>query len=148
LWLMLIGWFLYTAAQTSYQQSTLQESLSGIKVKDIMVRDIVSLSPLPGRGPGGATMNRLGKTMRVVETRRRQSACVSGEAKGAEREAGRIMDFSLGVRDRRVPTGRAAPHLDLGVSHHRANVVSEPLGYQTRPRIGSPTYWRSLHVGA
>ncbi|MBN2318877.1 MAG: site-2 protease family protein [Acidobacteria bacterium] len=46
LWLMLIGWFLYTAAQTSYQQSTLQESLSGIKVKDIMVRDIVSLSPL------------------------------------------------------------------------------------------------------
>ncbi len=46
LWLMLIGWFLYTAAQTSYQQSTLQESLSGIKVKDIMVRDIVSLSPM------------------------------------------------------------------------------------------------------
>ena len=45
LWLMLIGWFLYTAAQTSYQQSTLQESLSGIKVRDIMVRDIVSLSP-------------------------------------------------------------------------------------------------------
>ncbi|HSW62577.1 MAG TPA: site-2 protease family protein [Dissulfurispiraceae bacterium] len=45
LWLMLIGWFLYTAAQASYQQSTLQENLSGIKVKDIMVRDIVSLSP-------------------------------------------------------------------------------------------------------
>lgn len=43
---MLIGWFLYTAAQTSYQQATLQESLSGIKVRDIMVRDIVSLSPL------------------------------------------------------------------------------------------------------
>jgi Zn-dependent protease/CBS domain-containing protein len=46
LWLMLIGWFLYTAAQTSYQQSTLQETLSGIKVKDVMARDIVSLSPL------------------------------------------------------------------------------------------------------
>src|SRR3989337_1076287 len=46
LWLMLIGWFLYTAAQASYQQSTLQESLSGIKVKDIMVKDIVSLSSL------------------------------------------------------------------------------------------------------
>ena len=44
LWLMLIGWFLYTAAQASYQQSTLQESLSGIKVKDIMVKDIVTLS--------------------------------------------------------------------------------------------------------
>lgn len=44
LWLMLIGWFLYTAAQASYQQATLQETLSGIKVKDIMVRDIVTLS--------------------------------------------------------------------------------------------------------
>jgi Zn-dependent protease/CBS domain-containing protein len=44
LWLMLIGWFLYTAAQSSYQQSTLQESLSGIKVKDIMVKDIMTLS--------------------------------------------------------------------------------------------------------
>jgi len=43
LWLMLIGWFLYTAAQSSYQQSTLQESLSGIRVKDIMVTDIVTL---------------------------------------------------------------------------------------------------------
>ena len=46
LWLILIGWFLYTAAQTSYQQSTLQETLSGVKVKDVMARDIVSLSPL------------------------------------------------------------------------------------------------------
>lgn len=46
LWLMLIGWFLYTAAQASYQQSTLQETLSGVKVKDVMVRDIVSLSSL------------------------------------------------------------------------------------------------------
>ncbi len=45
-WLMLIGWFLYTAAQAAYQQSTFQESLSGVKVRDIMVRDIVSLSPL------------------------------------------------------------------------------------------------------
>ena len=44
LWLMLIGWFLYTTAQSSYQQSTLQESLSGIKVGDIMVKDIVTVS--------------------------------------------------------------------------------------------------------
>jgi len=45
LWLMLIGWFIYNAAQSSYQQSTLQENLSGVKVKDIMVKDIVSLNP-------------------------------------------------------------------------------------------------------
>jgi len=44
LWLMLVGWFLYTAAQASYHQSTLQESLAGIKVRDIMVKDIVTLS--------------------------------------------------------------------------------------------------------
>lgn len=42
---MLIGWFLYTAAQASYQQSTLQESLSGVKVRDIMVRDLITVSP-------------------------------------------------------------------------------------------------------
>ena len=42
---MLMGWFLYSAAQASYQQSTLQETLSGIKVKDIMVTDLKTLSP-------------------------------------------------------------------------------------------------------
>lgn len=45
LWLILIGWFLYTAAQASYQQSTIQEALSGIKVKDIMIKDIVTINP-------------------------------------------------------------------------------------------------------
>lgn len=44
LWLMLIGWFLHSAAQASYRQASLQETLSGIKVKDIMVRDIVTIS--------------------------------------------------------------------------------------------------------
>jgi predicted transcriptional regulator len=38
LWLLLIGWFIYTAAKASYQQSTLQETLAGIQVKDVMVR--------------------------------------------------------------------------------------------------------------
>ena len=45
LWLMFIGWFLYSAAQASYQQATLQETLSGIKVKDIMAKDMVTLNP-------------------------------------------------------------------------------------------------------
>jgi len=45
LWLMFIGWFLYSAAQASYQQATLQETLSGIKVKDIMVTDMLTLNP-------------------------------------------------------------------------------------------------------
>jgi Zn-dependent protease len=47
LWFLLIGWFVYSAAQSSYQQATLQESLGGIKVKDVMVsrEDLVALSP-------------------------------------------------------------------------------------------------------
>ncbi|MBF0506513.1 MAG: site-2 protease family protein [Nitrospirae bacterium] len=45
LWLMLIGWFLHSSAQASYQQVSLQETLSGIKVENIMVRDIVTMPP-------------------------------------------------------------------------------------------------------
>lgn len=44
-WLILIGWFLYSAAQTSYQQSALQETLSGVKVGDVMVKDMVIFNP-------------------------------------------------------------------------------------------------------
>ncbi len=43
LWLMLIGWFLYSASQASYQQASLQQTLDGIKVRNIMVRDIVTM---------------------------------------------------------------------------------------------------------
>jgi len=45
LWLMLIGWFLLTAAQASYQQASLQETLSGIKVDNIMIKDMITISP-------------------------------------------------------------------------------------------------------
>lgn len=45
LWLLLIGWFLYMAAQSSQQQATLQEALSIIKVKNVMARDIVTINP-------------------------------------------------------------------------------------------------------
>jgi len=44
LWLLLIGWFLYTAAQSSYQQAALQETLNGIKVRDVMTTDVVTVS--------------------------------------------------------------------------------------------------------
>ncbi len=43
LWFMLIGWFLHTAAQTSYHQASIQEALYGVKVKDIMTRDIITM---------------------------------------------------------------------------------------------------------
>lgn len=44
LWMMLIGWFLHTAAQASYQQASLQQALNGVKVRDIMTRGIVTIS--------------------------------------------------------------------------------------------------------
>ncbi len=50
LWLMLIGWFLHTAAQGSYQQASLQQTLNGVKVRDIMIRNIVVL-------PSGLTID-------------------------------------------------------------------------------------------
>jgi len=43
LWLMIIGWFLHTAAHASYQQAGIQEALIGKKVRDIMVRDAVTI---------------------------------------------------------------------------------------------------------
>ena len=43
LWLMLIGWFLHTAAQASSQQASLQQTLAGVKVRDIMTREIITL---------------------------------------------------------------------------------------------------------
>lgn len=45
LWFMLIGWFLFTAAQASYQQAGLQQILTGVRVRNIMTKDIVTLSP-------------------------------------------------------------------------------------------------------
>jgi Zn-dependent protease/CBS domain-containing protein len=45
LWLMLIGWFLFTASQASYKQAGLQQILSDVKVRDIMTKDIVTLTP-------------------------------------------------------------------------------------------------------
>ncbi|MEB2309296.1 MAG: site-2 protease family protein [Candidatus Brocadiaceae bacterium] len=43
-WLLLLGWFLYMAAQSSLQQANLHEILSGIKVKEAMTRDVVTLN--------------------------------------------------------------------------------------------------------
>ncbi|MBI4824300.1 MAG: site-2 protease family protein [Nitrospirae bacterium] len=44
LWFMLIGWFLYSAAQASSQRASFEEALRSIKVKDIMVKDIVTVA--------------------------------------------------------------------------------------------------------
>ncbi len=45
LWLVLIGWFLDTGAQASYQQVVLREALGGVRVADIMSRDVHTVDP-------------------------------------------------------------------------------------------------------
>lgn len=43
LWLIVIGLFLLQAAQSGYHQSLLRSALSGVKVNDIMARDLVTI---------------------------------------------------------------------------------------------------------
>src|SRR5437879_12348915 len=42
-WMLLIGAFLYLSAQSSHRQVAFQESLSGLRVGDIMTRKVVAL---------------------------------------------------------------------------------------------------------
>ena len=43
LWLAFIGWFLLTAAQASYAQVTIAETLRGVRVRDVMTEDCVTV---------------------------------------------------------------------------------------------------------
>jgi len=43
IWLAFIGWFLENAASSSYQQAMLREALKGLKVRDVITRDCVSV---------------------------------------------------------------------------------------------------------
>lgn len=45
IWLALIGWFIATAAEATVQQTSLQRSLRGVHVRDVMEADPVSVSP-------------------------------------------------------------------------------------------------------
>ena len=42
-WFLLIGAFLYTAAQSTHRQVSFQESLTGLRVGDVMTTDVVAL---------------------------------------------------------------------------------------------------------
>jgi Zn-dependent protease/CBS domain-containing protein len=44
LWLAFIGWFLLTAAQASYAQVTIAETLRGVRVRDVMTDDCVTVN--------------------------------------------------------------------------------------------------------
>lgn len=45
IWLILIGWFLYQAAEGSYRQMVVQQSLADVAVKDIMTGPVQTVDP-------------------------------------------------------------------------------------------------------
>lgn len=45
LWFILVGWFLYQAAVSSYQQLLAKESLKGVIVSQVMTTDVISVPP-------------------------------------------------------------------------------------------------------
>jgi Zn-dependent protease/CBS domain-containing protein len=45
LWLILIGWFLFNAAEMSYQQHLIRTSLEGVRAKELMTRSPETVSP-------------------------------------------------------------------------------------------------------
>lgn len=49
-WLILVGWFLSSAAQASYRHARTQESLKGVTVNEAMDRDYQSVSPYASVG--------------------------------------------------------------------------------------------------
>ncbi len=45
IWLVFVGWFLDNAARTSYQQMAIREWLAGVRVSDLMRREVVAVPP-------------------------------------------------------------------------------------------------------
>jgi len=45
LWIIFLGWFIRSGAETSLRQTRLTESLAGVRVGDIMTKELLSVSP-------------------------------------------------------------------------------------------------------
>jgi Zn-dependent protease/predicted transcriptional regulator len=45
LWIIFLGWFIRSGAETSLRQTRLTESLAGVRVGEIMTKDLLSVSP-------------------------------------------------------------------------------------------------------
>ncbi|HEV2119005.1 MAG TPA: site-2 protease family protein [Candidatus Bathyarchaeia archaeon] len=45
LWIIFLGWFIRSGAETSLRQTRLTEALAGVRVGDIMTRDLLSVAP-------------------------------------------------------------------------------------------------------
>src|SRR5438445_12736096 len=45
LWIIFLGWFIRSVAETSLKQTEMTEALHGISVGDIMTKDLLTVSP-------------------------------------------------------------------------------------------------------
>jgi Zn-dependent protease/CBS domain-containing protein len=45
LWIIFLGWFIRSGAETSMRQTLVGEALAGVKVEDIMTKDVLTVSP-------------------------------------------------------------------------------------------------------
>jgi len=45
IWFIFLGWFLKSSADASRNQTVMSEALAGVKVGDVMTRDVISVSP-------------------------------------------------------------------------------------------------------
>lgn len=75
LWIAFIGWFLSSAADSSRREVTLQEHLSGVKVKDVM-------DPIPECLNTGITVDTLVRENFIQRGRRAVPVCYDGKLKG------------------------------------------------------------------
>jgi Zn-dependent protease/CBS domain-containing protein len=45
IWMVFLGWFIRSGAETSLRQTLMSEALSGVTVEDIMTKDVLTVSP-------------------------------------------------------------------------------------------------------
>jgi hypothetical protein len=45
IWIVVLGWFIKSGAETSLRQTLISETLGGVTVGDIMTRNVLTISP-------------------------------------------------------------------------------------------------------
>ncbi len=88
IWIGIIGWFLSNAADTSRQEVTLREQLSGVKVKDAMLQHFESISPTTTVAElvSGVMSQRFGRAVPVCDGTQTVGIVTIGDAKHVPQE--------------------------------------------------------------
>jgi len=88
IWIGIIGWFLSNAADSSRQEVTLREQLSGVKVKDAMVQHFESISPSTTVAElvSGVMSQRFGRAVPVCDSTQTVGIVTIGDVKHIPQE--------------------------------------------------------------